>query len=504
MDSQKHFLRGMGLYGLDRIENAVLGGLVTAEPVLLVGTHGSAKTLLVERVAEALGMNFYAYDASKAMFEDVIGFPNPETISKGLIEYVPTPISIWDKEFILVDEISRASPAMQNKWLEIVRSRRVMGRNIEHLDYIIAAMNPVGYLGARPLDAALAGRFSFIISMPEIGDMTLDDVQLIVDHVSEADAPGLDIPHFKLNGAKGGSLQEFIARARARFPAIHARYRATVTRYITGIAATLNHDVRPLDGRRLGMLSRNCVAYLSVIAEKRGDETFSNHELNQLLFSCLNASLPFLATGEEIGSTIVTNSHNRAMSLLALDDSRAKVRINFSLSRDPLEMVGHYEHESAGMGENEQQAFFSKLEETLAQSQDMDAFLRGFLALRKAIALFSKPKKRISADLLRRALGIYRKFVLPDKTAMRFLILRLLSEHMFDYTAAPIIDLEDGISVQALCIALKMVDVSEKYMMRGGDRERGIKLYTMLRDKLDEMKQRNALCAEIKRTACCN
>lgn len=43
---------------------------------LLIGNHGCAKTHLANSIAEALGKRFLVYDASKTMFEDVLGYPN--------------------------------------------------------------------------------------------------------------------------------------------------------------------------------------------------------------------------------------------------------------------------------------------------------------------------------------------------------------------------------------------------------------------------------------------
>jgi MoxR-like ATPase len=187
-------LEQIGLYGLERIENAVLAGLVTGDPLLLIGSHGSGKTLLCSRLAKALGLNFWAYDAGKALFEDVLGFPNPASKSSGQVEYVPTPISIWGKEFVLIDELSRANPSMQNKWLEVIRSRKIMGKEVRDLKYIFAAMNPPSYLGAHPLDAALAGRFAIIVQVPEVSEMPEAAVSRIVSQISEDDAPMLKSP----------------------------------------------------------------------------------------------------------------------------------------------------------------------------------------------------------------------------------------------------------------------------------------------------------------------
>ncbi len=41
--------------------------------MLLVGSHGTAKTGLFMKIAEALGLRAISYDASKALFEDVLG-----------------------------------------------------------------------------------------------------------------------------------------------------------------------------------------------------------------------------------------------------------------------------------------------------------------------------------------------------------------------------------------------------------------------------------------------
>ena len=74
-------LNQLGIYGWkEQDENLVLASLLTGDPLLLVGNHGCAKTHLACRVAEALGRRFLVYDASKAMFEDMLGYPNVEKL----------------------------------------------------------------------------------------------------------------------------------------------------------------------------------------------------------------------------------------------------------------------------------------------------------------------------------------------------------------------------------------------------------------------------------------
>ena len=150
----------LGIYGWKEAdENLALSSLLTGDPVLLVGSHGTAKTGLFMKIAEALGLRAISYDASKALFEDVLGYPNPKELLEGRVRYIGSQVTIWDKEFVLIDELNRAQAEMQNKWLEIIRSRRVMGAETA-VKWVWAAMNPKSYSATNALDEALVGRFA--------------------------------------------------------------------------------------------------------------------------------------------------------------------------------------------------------------------------------------------------------------------------------------------------------------------------------------------------------
>ena len=159
-------LERLGTYGWkEEDENLVMASLLTGDPLLIVGNHGCAKTHLANKVAEALGKAFLVYDASKAMFEDVLGYPNVAKLKHGVVEYVPSPVTVWDKELILIDELNRAIPELQSKWLEIIRSRKIMGFPTE-AKWVWAAMNPASYSATQALDEALVGRFALFIYPP--------------------------------------------------------------------------------------------------------------------------------------------------------------------------------------------------------------------------------------------------------------------------------------------------------------------------------------------------
>jgi len=179
-DVQNFHLSHLGIYGWDNLEDFLLAGLLTGDGVLLVGPHGCAKTHCVRQIAHALNTSFQKVDASKAEFEDYLGFPNPRALSEGRFECVPTPTSISDKDFLFIDEINRAKPQTQNKLLEIVYSRQIMGLPIR-AKWVWGAMN-IGeeYSGLETLDAAFVSRFAFIIPVPNLTEMSERDIEQVI------------------------------------------------------------------------------------------------------------------------------------------------------------------------------------------------------------------------------------------------------------------------------------------------------------------------------------
>ncbi len=304
------FLKGIGIYGMEEVEDFILASLVTGDPLLLVGDVGSAKTLLSRKIAESLSLKFHAYDASKALFEDVIGFPNPDGFEKGEINYVPTPISIWDKEFILIDEISRAEPQMQNKWLEIIRERKIMGVKLKNLKYIFGAMNPPDYLGTNYLDRAFAGRFAFIIEVPSIRKMREEEMEKIIETISDEDAPMINE---KREGGNSEELNRFIEECRRSFIRVEKEMGKTVKSYIVYLLEEIKNSELFIDGRRAGMIYRNI---LSVISVQLNKGNFRNENLPPILYKTIFLSLPFKITGEKFNPELFILVHSETLRKL--------------------------------------------------------------------------------------------------------------------------------------------------------------------------------------------
>lgn len=86
-------LRSLAIVGWDHLEAVVLAALAAEAPLLLIGPHGAAKSLLLVRLAEALGLACRHYNASILNFDDLVGFPVPNGRT---LEYLQTPATIWD------------------------------------------------------------------------------------------------------------------------------------------------------------------------------------------------------------------------------------------------------------------------------------------------------------------------------------------------------------------------------------------------------------------------
>ena len=293
-------LRSLGVFGCASVEDAILAGLAIGEPLLFIGNPGCAKTLVSQRLADGLRMRFWAYDAGKALFEDVVGFPDPVSLGEGEVRYVPTRLSLWGKEFVLLDEISRANYAMQNKWLEVVRSRRLMGMSLPDLKLIVAAMNPPGLAGTSALDEALAGRFTFHVTFPDAHQMDAADLRRVIE-----------VPDDGSDSTMLPDLRPLLVASRAAFPDTESRDGGAATAYVERLAEYFAGKDHPLDGRRLGMMRRALLA-LAAVHRVVGAPPGNLDSLLTLFRHGLDCLLPFAAAGVEVSRLIVEGAHEFA------------------------------------------------------------------------------------------------------------------------------------------------------------------------------------------------
>ena len=248
----------LGLYGWTKAEPVILAALLSEEPLLLVGPHGCAKSFVLERLAESLGMAFRLYNASLINYDDLVGVPLPDA-SRTKLEYLASPESIWDAQVVFIDEISRTRPELQNKLFPIIYDRRVQGRPLKRLVYRWAAMNPPPteeelesddalYLGSEPLDAALADRFPFIVPVPDWDALSEDDRRrVLTDQFAGRHEFPVDI-------------SALVAEAKARYAAIVPELSRSLAPFVSILADKLRFARFDVSTRRATMMLRAIIA----------------------------------------------------------------------------------------------------------------------------------------------------------------------------------------------------------------------------------------------------
>lgn len=263
----------LGLYGWEKSEPVLLAALLSEEPLLLVGAHGCAKSFVLERLAESLGMAFRSYNASLINYDDLVGVPLPDA-TRTKLEYLSSPESIWEAEVVFIDEISRTRPELQNKLFPIIYDRRVQGRPLSHLVYRWAAMNPppteeeldngdASYLGSEPLDAALADRFPYIMSVPDW------------DNLSPSDQKKVLADQFVGRHEFPVAIHELVAEARKRYDELIPELTPRLTRYIVTLVEKLHASRYDVSTRRATMLLRCAIAVHAarqVLAHRTGGD----------------------------------------------------------------------------------------------------------------------------------------------------------------------------------------------------------------------------------------
>ena len=325
---RRDLIARLGLIGLADLEPVVLASLATQAPLLLVGPHGSGKSLLLERLALALGLRWRHYNAALVNFDDLVGYPLPD--AHGQLRFVETPASVWGAQAVFIDEISRARPDVQNRLFPIIHERRVQGIDLADLQHRWAAMNPPSlddddaadhYLGSQALDLALADRFALQAVMPHWRDFGEAQQEAVIRAQS---APG--------DPLAGTLWASAVARTQDALPMVEAQWGASIARYVRILSALLGESGAHLSARRAGMLARNLAAIhaarLSADGEARIDDSAWIAALN---------SMPFAAAGQKFDPSRLLAGHREAWRLAAVraDDPMGRILSE----RDPIARV---------------------------------------------------------------------------------------------------------------------------------------------------------------------
>lgn len=153
------------IVGQQEVVDQILLSVFSGGHSLLIGVPGLAKTLMVNTIAEALGLNFKRIQFTPDLMpSDILG---SEILDENRqFKFIKGPVF---GNIILADEINRTPPKTQAALLEAMQERAVTvaGQHYK-LDlpyFVLATQNPIEQEGTYPLPEAQLDRFMFAIKL---------------------------------------------------------------------------------------------------------------------------------------------------------------------------------------------------------------------------------------------------------------------------------------------------------------------------------------------------
>ncbi|UKM66321.1 MoxR family ATPase [Flavobacteriaceae bacterium GSB9] len=182
------------IIGQDEVVNQILISIFSGGHSLLIGVPGLAKTLMVNTIAQALGLDFKRIQFTPDLMpSDILG---SEILDEDRhFKFIKGPIF---SNIILADEINRTPPKTQAALLEAMQERAVTvaGHHykLELPYFVLATQNPIEQEGTYPLPEAQLDRFMFAINLEypsfkeevEVVKSTTTDTQVKVNALFSA------------------------------------------------------------------------------------------------------------------------------------------------------------------------------------------------------------------------------------------------------------------------------------------------------------------------------
>ena len=151
------------IVGQEEVVNQLLISIFSGGHCLLVGVPGLAKTLLVNTIAQSLGLSFNRIQFTPDLMpSDITG---SEILNKDrAFEFVEGPVFA---NIVLADEINRTPPKTQAALLEAMQEPNVTAAGRVHAlpnpFFVLATQNPIEQEGTYPLPEAQLDRFMFML-----------------------------------------------------------------------------------------------------------------------------------------------------------------------------------------------------------------------------------------------------------------------------------------------------------------------------------------------------
>src|SRR4051812_26938055 len=147
------------IVGQDEVVEHLLLTMLVGGHCLITGMPGTAKTLLVRTLADALGLSFKRIQFTPDLMPtDITGtdiIDEDQATGKRVWTFIPGPLFA---NVVLADEINRTPPKTQAALLEAMQERSITVRGHRHTlekpFLVLATQNPIELEGTYPLPEA--------------------------------------------------------------------------------------------------------------------------------------------------------------------------------------------------------------------------------------------------------------------------------------------------------------------------------------------------------------
>lgn len=153
------------IVGQEAVIDQVLNAIFSGGHALLIGVPGLAKTLLVNTISKALGLDFKRIQFTPDLMpSDIVG---SEILDEQRnFKFLKGPVF---SNIVLADEINRTPPKTQAALLEAMQEKTVTvgGKNypLQKPYFVLATQNPIEQEGTYPLPEAQLDRFMFAVQL---------------------------------------------------------------------------------------------------------------------------------------------------------------------------------------------------------------------------------------------------------------------------------------------------------------------------------------------------
>ena len=230
--------------GKSAVIEVILAAFFARGHVLLEDVPGTGKTILARAFAASLGLSFARIQCTPDLLPaDILGV-SVWRADEGRFVYRQGPVV---NQFVLVDEINRATPRTQSALLEAMAEGQISvdGNRLPLPEpfFVMATQNPVEYEGTFPLPEAQKDRFLLSI---QVGYPDRESEALMLENQRRITHPVTDLKEV-VSAAEVLSIQESITRVHVDPP---------VREYLLSLIEATRQD----PGLRAGVSPRGSLA----------------------------------------------------------------------------------------------------------------------------------------------------------------------------------------------------------------------------------------------------